>query len=62
MEEAFTIMVTTQGAMGLDEILDLPDADRVWLHERCARHHEAIEEEAEKAKRAARSAGRGRRR
>jgi hypothetical protein len=59
MEEAFTIMVTTQGAMGLGEILDLPDADRVWLHQRCARHHEEIEKEAEKAKRAARSAGRG---
>jgi hypothetical protein len=59
MEEAFTIMLTTRGAMGLDEVLDLPDADRTWLYERCARHNEEIEKEAEKAKRAARSAGRG---
>lgn len=59
MEQAFTIMVTTQGAMGLAEVLDLPDADRVWLYDRCARHHEEIEKEAEKAKRSARSAGRG---
>jgi hypothetical protein len=59
MEQAFTIMVTTQGAMGLGELLDLPDADRVWLYERCVRHNEDIEKEAERAKRSARSAGRG---
>jgi len=58
MEQAFTIMLTTQGAMDLDAVLDLPDADRVWLYDRCARHNEDIEKEAEKAKRTARSAGR----
>jgi len=60
-EQIFTIMLTTKGAVGWNEALDLPEADRQWLYERCRRHAEELEHEMDKAKQAARSASRRRR-
>ena len=50
MQQSFTIMMVTQGAMSLDDCLDLPDADRGWLYHRCLEHLEHLEEQADKAK------------
>jgi hypothetical protein len=56
-EQVFTIMLTTQGAVGWDEALDLADAERAWLYERCLRHNEELEHEVERARSAARRRG-----
>ncbi len=53
-EQVFTVMLTTKGAVGWDEALDLPDAERTWLYERCLRHNEDLEHEMEKARSGAR--------
>ena len=53
----FTIMLTTQGAVGWDEALDLPDTERTWLYERCLRHNEELEQEVDRARSAARRRG-----
>ena len=52
--QVFTIMLTTKGAVGWGEAMDLLDADREWLYERCSRHNEDLEREMDKARRGAR--------
>jgi len=50
-DQAWVIIMTTEGGITLREVLEMEDSERLSWYERCVSHNEKVQSEIDAAKR-----------